>query len=378
MIASFAVAASAGDARASKTSAAKSATAQPAATPPLQPAPTSAQATAAQATAAQATAAADAAAVAEAAKVRQAAIDTARARCTAILKTIQAVAIQRDPIEDGECGALAPVELISVGKNPEVALSPPAVVTCDLAVAIHDWMKADVQPLARTHLGKPVIRIETMSSYSCRHAYGRTKGKLSEHGRANAVDIRGFVTTAGETAYVLSDWGMTSGEIKAAAAAAEKEQAERERAKAAATAVAQAKADDGKAKAATTNGASTQPTNPLAHAGTIMDGLPKPTLSIGGAASKSGSTGLGLAQPSHLGGPKKANEAPPAPVPHAAYVAATTGTDAAATARSLFLRQVHESACRRFGTTLGPESNQAHRNHFHIDLAERKTKLICE
>ena len=33
-----------------------------------------------------------------------------------------------------------------------------------------------------------------------------------------------------------------------------------------------------------------------------------------------------------------------------------------------FLRTVHQSACRRFGTTLGPDFNAAHRNHLHVDL----------
>lgn len=32
-----------------------------------------------------------------------------------------------------------------------------------------------------------------------------------------------------------------------------------------------------------------------------------------------------------------------------------------------FLRTVHESACKRFGTTLGPDYNEAHRNHFHLE-----------
>jgi len=33
-----------------------------------------------------------------------------------------------------------------------------------------------------------------------------------------------------------------------------------------------------------------------------------------------------------------------------------------------FLRQVQQGACRRFNTTLGPEYNAAHRDHFHVDM----------
>lgn len=33
-----------------------------------------------------------------------------------------------------------------------------------------------------------------------------------------------------------------------------------------------------------------------------------------------------------------------------------------------FLRALHKSACRRFGTALGPDYNRAHHNHFHYDM----------
>lgn len=32
-----------------------------------------------------------------------------------------------------------------------------------------------------------------------------------------------------------------------------------------------------------------------------------------------------------------------------------------------FLRVVHQSACKRFGTVLGPDYNAAHENHFHVE-----------
>lgn len=32
-----------------------------------------------------------------------------------------------------------------------------------------------------------------------------------------------------------------------------------------------------------------------------------------------------------------------------------------------FLRVVHKSACKRFGTVLGPEYNRAHEDHFHLE-----------
>lgn len=35
-----------------------------------------------------------------------------------------------------------------------------------------------------------------------------------------------------------------------------------------------------------------------------------------------------------------------------------------------FLRAVHQSACKRFGTVLGPRFNDAHADHFHLDMAD--------
>jgi hypothetical protein len=43
--------------------------------------------------------------------------------------------------------------------------------------------------------------------------------------------------------------------------------------------------------------------------------------------------------------------------------------------RAGFLHAIHEGACRIFGTALGPEANDAHRNHFHLDMKERRQPL---
>jgi hypothetical protein len=43
--------------------------------------------------------------------------------------------------------------------------------------------------------------------------------------------------------------------------------------------------------------------------------------------------------------------------------------------RSAFLHAIHDGACEIFGTTLGPEANEAHNNHFHLDMKERRHPL---
>jgi hypothetical protein len=44
-------------------------------------------------------------------------------------------------------------------------------------------------------------------------------------------------------------------------------------------------------------------------------------------------------------------------------------------AQRLFLHEVHNGACKIFGTTLGPEANADHKNHFHLDAKERRHPL---
>ncbi len=43
------------------------------------------------------------------------------------------------------------------------------------------------------------------------------------------------------------------------------------------------------------------------------------------------------------------------------------GWSGGSSAEREFLRMVHSSACKRFGTVLGPDYNAAHRNHLHLE-----------
>jgi hypothetical protein len=71
---------------------------------------------------------------------------------------------------------------------------------------------------------------------------------------------------------------------------------------------------------------------------------------------------------------------PPLPLPNPARVAALGAfvpmvsvipTDQ----KSKFVKQVHDDACDTFRTVLGPDTNEAHKNHFHFDMKQRRTSL---
>jgi hypothetical protein len=313
-------------------------------------------------------------------------IAIAKARCAVILKRINAVAIEEAPIKEGACGAPAPIQLISIGNKPQISISPPAILTCDMAEALSTWVENDLQPLARQHLGAEIIKIETMSSYSCRNAYGRKHGRLSEHGVANALDIRGFVTASAKTAYVLEDWGTPQREIlariAAAKAAAERMAADKAAAeKAMQTNQLAAKSKPGAAPVAVpgTPPSATASTLGGPAAGiartTIADGISKLTVTIPGAKPQDQSaTGFAVTEPNKLGGPKLT------PAEKFSTQAALKIQDKALTvaSKTQFLHLAHDAACKIFGTTLGPEANAEHRNHFHVDMAARKVTKICD
>lgn len=295
-------------------------------------------------------------------------IADARAHCAVILQRIHAVALPHAPIREGACGAPAPVELISIGRNPQVALSPPAIVRCDLAEQLVNWFEKDVQPLARKHLKSAIVRIETMSSYSCRNAYGRKSAKLSEHALANAVDIGGFITASAKSAEVLDDWGKPEREV-VAEAAAQKLAAEEAAAKTAQADVAGNPAHGALPSAApSTAGAAAVG---LVRS-TIIDGISNHTSAVPDWAPGTNVNRLGgpPAKPVNIGSAAR----------KAAFLSFGGGRslDNPDPAMRAFLHEAHETACQVFGTTLGPEANAAHRNHFHVDMASRKFGKICD
>ena len=130
-----------------------------------------------------------------------------RAECKALLAGLDLNYKPVDPIgEQGGCGAPAPVEVSSVAG---VKLRPPATQTCAMAAALVAWVKDDVQPAAQKRLDTDVTEIRTATSYACRRRNNGTSGKMSEHSKANALDMSGFTfaRTAGVTVGGKDNWG---------------------------------------------------------------------------------------------------------------------------------------------------------------------------
>lgn len=133
------------------------------------------------------------------------AVKEARAECARLLKGLDLGYAPLPAIGgEGGCGTPAPIELASVAG---VAITPSATVNCDVAYQLHAWVTGSVQPAARAKLKTRVTEIRNAASYVCRSRNGLKGGKLSEHGRANAIDMAGFSFAKADGVTVGDGWG---------------------------------------------------------------------------------------------------------------------------------------------------------------------------
>jgi hypothetical protein len=96
-------------------------------------------------------------------------------------------------IGPGECGAVDVVRLdaIVLPDHTKVVVTPPATLRCIMAEAVVHWVREEVAP-ATGQMRAPLRGLENYDSFECR-ARNRVPGaKISEHGYANALDVKSF------------------------------------------------------------------------------------------------------------------------------------------------------------------------------------------
>jgi hypothetical protein len=91
----------------------------------------------------------------------------------------------------GECGAadVVRLEAVVLPNQARVSVAPPAVLRCEMAEVVVHWVR-DILAPAALELGAPLMAIDNFASYECRGRNRIEGAKLSEHGRANALDVR--------------------------------------------------------------------------------------------------------------------------------------------------------------------------------------------
>jgi hypothetical protein len=100
----------------------------------------------------------------------------------------------------GGCGGedLVRLEAVVLPDKRRVALKPAATLRCAMASAIADWIRTDMAPLAAS-LGSAISDLDNFDSFECRGRNRVVGAKLSEHGRANALDVRALKLANGQS-----------------------------------------------------------------------------------------------------------------------------------------------------------------------------------
>jgi hypothetical protein len=124
--------------------------------------------------------------------------------CRAALATSGIVA---KPIADREtnprgCGWRDAVRV----ERGAFATHEPFTASCPLALAYALAERHAIEPAAREIYGVGLRRIEHYGSYACRNIGNAKRGRLSEHARANALDLAAFVLDDGRRIAVAQAW----------------------------------------------------------------------------------------------------------------------------------------------------------------------------
>jgi len=100
----------------------------------------------------------------------------------------------------GGCGGedLVRLEAVMLSDGHRVAVKPAAILRCTMASAIADWIRTDVAPLAMK-LGSVITDLDNFDSFECRGRNRIAGALLSEHGRANALDVRSLKLADGRS-----------------------------------------------------------------------------------------------------------------------------------------------------------------------------------
>jgi hypothetical protein len=102
----------------------------------------------------------------------------------------------------GGCFAEDVVQLdgIILADKRQVTVEPAATLRGGMAQAMADWVRDEVAPAAVAALGSPLRAIENAASFECRGRNNIPGALLSEHGKANALDIRALKLVNGSVA----------------------------------------------------------------------------------------------------------------------------------------------------------------------------------
>jgi hypothetical protein len=112
--------------------------------------------------------------------------------CRQALSEDVAIAPSLPPIKGpGACGGddIVHLEAVVLPDKTRIPLKPAATLRCTMASAIADWVRTDLVALATT-INTTLRTIDNFDSFECRGRNRVAGAMLSEHGKANALDVR--------------------------------------------------------------------------------------------------------------------------------------------------------------------------------------------
>ncbi len=266
-------------------------------------------------------------------------VEAALMECLHLLAPLTAEVVPLAPIRNASCGTPAPVLLRSIGAKEKVVVDPPLLINCPMVAALNRWLETTVQPAAHAAFGSPVARI-VGSSYACRNRYNLPNDHLSQHAFANAIDLPLFALADGRRIDIAQGWGPTRRDLVALAKAAAKAKL--------VSVVAKETTGDPKSEKSAPSEKEAAEAEPKSDPARL-------TIAVK-ASGTAPAVDVAKAEPKAV---------PPAPDPLSAP-------------QAKFLRRVHQGACETFSTVLGPEANDVHRTHLHLDLQDRNSLNVCE
>lgn len=127
-----------------------------------------------------------------------AAVTTEPSDCDRRLALIAAVTPMPRLIGPGACGGGNMVELHAVllAEGTSVDIKPAPVLRCAMAERFATWLREDASPRLAV-LGSNLHSVENSDAFECRGRNRVIGAKLSEHGKGNAIDVRGFALADG-------------------------------------------------------------------------------------------------------------------------------------------------------------------------------------
>jgi len=96
------------------------------------------------------------------------------------------------------CGGtdIVQIDAVLLPNNKRMDFKPAPIMRCPMAEQFVSWLREQAAPRV-AKAGSALTSVETADDFECRGRNRQTTGKVSEHGKANAIDVRGFTLANG-------------------------------------------------------------------------------------------------------------------------------------------------------------------------------------